>query len=880
MRETLPKADSDNNNHFEQRSPLHRLQINLTCANQMRYNPRAMLPIEHIRGEILEAVREPGFCVLLSAPTGSGKSTRVPGMLMEAGWGERGTIIVVQPRRLAARLLAGYVARQFPCRLGQEVGYTVRFDSQRSAATRILFVTDGILERRLTEDPELRGVSAVIFDEVHERRLSGDLCLARVLQLQSGARPDIGVFVMSATLELDKLQGYLPQARVLRAEGRLYPVEIGYQPPVPVRNKFGYVQPPPVWEQCAAAVKQLVEQPDCGDVLVFLPGAYEIRRTVEILENVGWMRGRDVFALHGQLPPEAQAQAVEKGDKPRVIVSTNIAETSLTIEGVRAVVDSGTAREARWDPLRGISTLHVVPVSQAQAEQRAGRAGRLGPGRCIRLWSEAEHRRRAPFPAPEVHRADISQAFLNLLAWGCRGLGDIRRFPWPDAPTEAETQRAWQLLEELGAATPQGITPTGQRMLRHPLPPVLARLLVAGEEHGCSTEMAAIAALLQGENIATAGGLAASLRHEDDFTDFQAEWRALQAAAQLHFNPQECGKLGIMARAAREVAQAFRQMCRDRQKEPDFAAARNGVVRGLLGSFPDHVAARNSTATSTARLCKRRGGSIAGDSVAREAAVFLAAEMTEVGGKNVETRLSRCTTLQLSDLCLHEDDIAVYDTARRRVLNFHRHLYRDLVIAEKEGGDAAPDAAAPLLAEQVVRGNLRLEGWDGHVLQWINRLTCLRNAMPELEMPDFGEEDRLVAITMLCEGAVCYKDIQNRPVLPILGEWLSPWQKECLNKYAPKALKLANGREVKLLYREDGTPTFGLKCQLLFGVPQTPVIAEGRVKCLVEILAPNQRPYQITSDLASFWRNGYPQMKKDLAGRYPRHDWPDSAPDA
>ena len=251
-----------------------------------------------------------------------------PGMLLEAGWGERGTIIVVQPRRLAARLLAGYGARQFPCRLGQEVGYTVRFDSQRSAATRILFVTDGILERRLTEDPELRGVSAVIFDEVHERRLSGDLCLARVLELQRGARPDIGVFVMSATLELDKLQGYLPQATVLRAEGRLYPVQVSYMPPVPVRNKFGYVQPPPVWEQCAAAVRQLVEQPESGDVLVFLPGAYEIRRTVEMLEQVGWMRGRDVFALHGQLTPEAQARAVECGSRPRVIVSTNIAETS------------------------------------------------------------------------------------------------------------------------------------------------------------------------------------------------------------------------------------------------------------------------------------------------------------------------------------------------------------------------------------------------------------------------------------------------------------------------------------------------------------------------------------------------------------------------
>ena len=844
------------------------------------YNPREMLPIEQIRDDIMSAVTTPGFCVLLSAPTGSGKSTRVPVMLHEAGWGEKGLIIVVQPRRLAARLLAGYVARQFPCRLGQEVGYTVRFDSQRSAATRILFVTDGILERRLTEDPELRGVSAVIFDEVHERRLSGDMCLARVLELQRGSRPDIGIFVMSATLELDKLQGYLPQATVLRAEGRLYPVTVGYRPPVPVRNKFGYMQAPPLWEQCADAVRELIRQPDCGDVLVFLPGAYEIRRTVELLEQVGWMHGRDVFPLHGQLSPEDQTRAVECGSRPRVIVSTNIAETSLTIEGVRSVVDCGTAREACWDPLRGISTLHIVPISQAQAEQRTGRAGRLGPGRCIRLWSETEHRRRAPFPSPEVHRADISQAFLNLLCWGCRNLSDIRNFPWPDAPTEAETARAWQLLVDLGATSAAGLTPTGRKMLQYSLPPVLARLLVAGDEHGCHTEMAAIAALLQGESIVMQGGLHPSLRQEDDFTDFQAEWRAVEAATRLNFNPQECGRLGIMARAAREITQSFRQLIHGHPGSPGFAEHRAAIIAGLLGSFPTHVAASNSTATSTARLCQRRSGSVADDSTARNADIFLAAEITEVGGKSVETRLSKCTLLQLADLPTTEDDVAIYDPARKRVLNYHRTLYRDLVLSEKETGEASPDTAAPLLAEQVIRGNLRLEGWDGHVLQWINRLTCLRTAMPELEMPDFGEDDRLVAITMLCEGAVSYKEIQNRAVLPILGEWLSPWQRECLNKYAPKAIRLPNGREVKLLYREDGTPGFGLKCQLLFGVPHTPTIADGRVKCLVEILAPNQRPYQLTSDLASFWRNGYPQMKKDLAGRYPRHDWPDTAPDA
>ncbi len=830
---------------------------------------RGVLPIDAIRPDLLDAVAAPGCCVLLSAPTGSGKSTRVPLMMLEAGWGERGTIIVVQPRRLAARLLATFVARQYPCSLGQEVGYAVRFDVRKSAATRILFMTDGLLERRLMDDPMLTGVSAVMFDEVHERRLSGDLCLARVLQLQRGKRPDLGVVIMSATLELDKLQSYLPQARVLRAEGRLYPVDITYRQPVPSRDRLGRVALPPVWEQCAAAVKELAARPESGDILVFLPGAYEIRRTVELLEAT--LKGRDVFALHGQLTPELQAQAVERGERPRVIVSTNIAETSLTIEGVRSVVDSGTAREARWDPLRGLSTLHIVPISQAQAEQRAGRAGRLGPGVCIRLWSEAEQRRRAPFPAPEVHRADISMAFLSLLAWGCRTLADIRCFPWPDAPTEAETTRAWQLLSELGAIAPGGgLSAMGQRMMHYPLPPVLARLLVAGNELGCEVAAAAIAALLQGEPVAMVQGLSDALYRDGDFSDFQAEWRAVQEAARLHYAPEACSRLGIMARAAREVAAAFRQFTSNAHAEPDFAVHEAGLVAALLGSFPSHVAARNNTATATARLTGRRGGVITQTPVSRQAELFLAAEMTEVGGKAVETRLSRCTRLCPKALPTHEDEVALYDPRRKRVLAYRRLLYKDLVLSEREEGDASPEAAAPLLAEEVTRGRIHLEHWDGHVEQWIHRLTCLRAAMPELELPEFGEEERLLAMTLLCEGAVSAREVAERQVMPILQDWLSPWQRQALEQYAPRALRLANGREVKLLYREDGTPSFSLKSRDLMGVEETPTLPCG-VSCLIEVLAPNYRPYQLTRDLASFWKTGYPQMKKDLGGRYPKH---------
>ncbi len=484
--------------------------------------------------------------------------------------------------------------------------------------------------------------------------------------------------------------------------------------------------------------------------------------------------------------------------------------------------------------------------------------------------------RRMPFPLPEVMRADLSAAFLNLLSWGCKGFDSLQSFPWPDAPKEDEALRAWSLLEDLGAVSPDGsLSAVGRAMLRYPVAPVLSRLMVAGVEEDCEAEMCAIAALLGGEAIAMKSGLHDCFVLPDDFSDFQSEWRAVRFAQDCRYDVSSCGSKGIMARAAREIIASYRQMNRGAE-EPDFMLHRAAITRALLHAMPAHVAMRHSRNTHTARLTAKRSGKLSPPSVACEddCELFLASEITEIGGKGVETRLSRCTLLSLDDVELSWCDEARYDVSRKRVLNYRCSYYRDLLVTEKESGDAPPDAAAPLLAEQLASGKLMLSSWDGHVLQWLNRLTCLRKAMPELEMPEFGEDDKLVALTMLCDGAVSYKDVLARQVLPILHEWLSPWQKDCLKKYAPKSIKLANGREVKLLYREDGTPSFGLKCQFLFGVEETPTVAEGRVPCLIEILAPNQRPYQVTSDLPSFWARGYAQMKKDLAGRYPRHPWP------
>ncbi len=852
----------------------------------------SLLPVEELRGDLLAALSEKSPRILLKAPTGSGKSTGVPPMLDDAGYGQRGLIVVVQPRRMAARLLARHVAKLRGCELGQEVGYMVRFERHISARTRIAYVTDGVLERWLTDRPNLDGVSAVVFDEFHERSLSGDLSLGRVLDLQESTRKDLAVIVMSATLEVGGLLEYMgPDCRMLQAMGRQYPVDIIYRAPQMLNDGRGRVAPAPVWEQALSAVQDAVKLPDCGDMLIFMPGVYEIRKTVELLESKSWLRDRDVFPLYGALPPEQQNCAVEKGDIPRIIVSTNVAETSLTIEGVRTVIDTGLVRQSGWDPYRGMDTLHLVKISKASAAQRAGRAGRVAAGRCYRLWSEAEQAKKADFDLPECFRVDLSGAVLNLAAWGIKRPQDFR---WPDVPEELPLQRAVHLLTALGALTEDGeLTETGRRMAAFPLAPRLARLILAGQDEHCVPELAAIAALMQGESVALKSGLNDDLRDSADYTDFQAEWRAVEKATECKYDTGVCTRWGISARAVREVRQAYRQllsigargMARDERDlpEPDFESAHSAVVRAVAESFSDLVGVRNGIAANTCRMTGGVGGRLAEGSVVFHGdRFFIAAEMAEVtGGKTAETRVGRCTLVSPDELRavyperFSEAVEAVFDATLRRVRLRRRLMYGSLALEDKDKGDAPPELATPILAAKVLDGTLKLVKWDHSVEQWIRRLNGLSRWMPELELPEFTEDDKLVAVSMVCEGAVGYKDIKEREIIPVLRDWLSGWQAKALDDYAPLSITLPNGQHAKVRYEEDSTPVIGLTVQRLFGVAESPRIGNGAVTVKVEVLAPNQRPWQVTGSLASFWQNGYGQMKKDLAGRYPRHRWPD-----
>tara|TARA_B110000879_G_scaffold251_1_gene318 strand:+ start:12470 stop:15112 length:2643 start_codon:yes stop_codon:yes gene_type:complete len=862
------------------------------------------LPIHEVEAKLLgDFGAGTPWRVLVKAPTGSGKSTGLPSMLLDAGID--GKIIVVQPRRIAARMLARRVASLRGTRLGDEVGYIVRFDNKTSPASRIIYITDGILQRWLEDNPLLEGIGAIIFDEFHERRLAMDIALADCLTLQESHRPKLKVCVMSATLELAGLEDYLDPCRLIEAGGRSYPVEISYQHALPkskTTNRYGNGEEP-IWEKCARAVTEAVIDPACGNILVFLPGVYEIQKTITLLEqkkltssnakNGGW----EICPLYGALKPEQQDRAVRDGGPPRIIVSTNVAETSLTIPGVCTVIDAGLARISEFDPLRGMNTLFIKKISRAAADQRAGRAGRVAPGRCIRLWSQPDHARRAEFELPEVRRIDITETALKLKS---RGITDLSTFRWLDQPTAAGHQHALHLLENLEAiesaeSTNLGkITALGKSMATMPLHPREARLLIAAQQENCLPEAIFTIALMQTDS----GGIfmkgkqhngRSQFIYEEDTTDFAADHRAYISAAAMQFTPQRCTAIGVLARIAREVQQSVQQLEKTTSrmgwdvsnKTADFSHNAEPFSRAMLTAYSDRLAVRTGAGNLSCRITGGRSGKISPDSAVKDSQLFLVTSMTEVGARDITVHLSGCTEVLLETVrelrgkFLQEGNQAVYDEKIRRVVNRQQTTYQDLIITTKDTGDKDidPDQAAALLAERVANGELKLKKWDAGVEQWIARLLSLRDWMPELELPGFDEEDRSIALETICQGALGYKQIKDKEVMPALQGWLSAGQHAALEAYAPTRLKLSNGEHVKVKYELGKPPSIALTVQRLYGIKTSPTIANGTVTIQTHICAPNQRPWQMTQDLENFWKSGFDQMKKDLAGRYPKHNW-------
>jgi len=888
------------------------------------------LPIYEIERDIvarLKTVRR----LILSAPTGSGKSTQVPQMLLRHGLLGDGQVVILQPRRLATRLLASRVAQELGVRLGNEVGYQIRFENVTSPRTKIRFVTEGVLLRQMIDDPKLRGVSTLIFDEFHERHLYGDITLARALDLQEQHRPDLNLIVMSATLDAELLGDYLNSRRgelhesptlpskmgrrgtppsefgcsILSSEGRVFPVEIKYaaQP--------GYTDKRPVWEQAAEAFSHYVGSGGEGDVLVFMPGGYEISQTIEAIRHTSESKGFILLPLHGELSPKDQDAAVARYGQRKVVVSTNVAETSLTIDGIRLVIDSGLARIPRYDPYRGINTLLIEKISQSSADQRTGRAGRTAPGVCMRLWSREEHGHRLVQELPEIKRLDLAEVVLTLKA---AGVEDLRKFRWLEKPDEISLTHAEELLLDLGAlhivaqasspvnqnnigtilehrpeACATQITPIGRKMLAFPLHPRYSRMLLAAHEYGCVHQACLVAALTQGRDLLLrnvnrdTNSLREDLLGEKASSDFWILMRAWTYAAKNQFRLDACRRLGIHAVTARQVGPLFDQFLRIAKDEDLDVKPREvkdeALQKCILIGFSDRVARRLDQGTLRCELVHGRRGVLARESAVQHSPLFVAAEVREVEGREVNTILSLATAIEMDWLReLYPEDMASdlhvqFDSMAKRVQAAELLKFRGLALSAKRVEPPPADLASRLLADEIFAGRLPLPNWDHSVEQWLLRLRLLCQHCPELQLPPITEDDRKHIIGQLCHGAVSYKDIKEREVKPVVMSWLSEPQRGLLDKHAPERLSLPNGRTPKVAYEATGSPHISLRIQELYDVTQTPKIALGRVPVLVHILTPGMKPIQITQDLASFWREHYPRIKSELQRKYPKHLW-------
>jgi ATP-dependent helicase HrpB len=677
-----------------------------------------------------------------------------------------------------------------------------------------------------------------------------------------------------------------------------------------------------VWEQVADAFSRYVLSGGPGDVLVFMPGGFEIAQTIEAIRRTDEAKGFILLPLHGELSPQDQDAAVARYGQRKVVVSTNVAETSLTIDGVRLVVDSGLARIPRHDPYRGINTLFIEKISQASADQRSGRAGRTAPGTCLRLWSREEHTHRPAQELPEIKRLDLAEVVLTLKA---AGVDDLRNFRWLEAPDARSLEHAEELLTDLGALKPvapaslpadsggipaaegdagQGrpadsqagmpasqITPVGRKMLAFPVHPRYARMLLAAQEYGCVHQAALVAALTQGRDLLLrnvdrdTAALRGDVLGEKASSDFWILMRAWTYAAQNQFRLEACRRLGIHGVTARQVGPLLDHFLRIAEREGLDVKPREvkdeSLQKCVLIGFSDRVAHRLDQGTLRCELVHGRRGVLARESVVQHSPLLVAAEVREVEGKDkeVNTILTLATAIEaewLRDLFPEdmERELRVsFDSTAKRVVAAELLRFRGLALSARRVEPPPAEAAARLLAEEVSAGRLTLRDWDHAVEQWILRLNLLSQWCPELELPALQDEDRRHLIEVICQGAFGYKEIKDREVKRVVESWLSAAQQALLQKHAPERLTLANGRTPKVSYETGQPPHIALRIQELYGVTQLPSIALGRVPVLVHILTPGMKPIQITQDLANFWREHYPRIKSELQRRYPKHEW-------
>jgi ATP-dependent helicase HrpB len=755
------------------------------------------LPIDDLLPAIAASLRESPNLVI-EAPPGAGKTTRVPPRLLSL---VPGHVLVLEPRRIATRMAARRVAQERGERLGETIGYQVRFEEVAGARTRLRFLTEGILTRRLISDPKLAGVDAVVLDEFHERHLESDLALALLRRLQTTVRPDLRIVVMSATLAAGPIAQYLGGCPILRSEGRLFDLSITHQPYSAL----------PLEKQAAAAIESFLHQERSGDILVFLPGAAEIRRTARECQSLMGKHNLLVLPLHGDLTPAEQDRAVSPAGQRKVILSTNVAESSITIEGVTAVIDSGLARIARDSPWTGLPTLEIGRVSKASATQRAGRAARTAPGRVIRLYTLEDFERRADHDAPEITRRELSELCLSLRAMG---IADTQTLQWLDPPPAAAVSRAEDLLERLGISRERA-----SAMSRYPLHPRLATLVLEAVERGAGEEGCAVAGLLSS---------GARTNTCDLLQLLDSEW-----------DPR-----------TRQHIDQIRRIVKSPRQDQHSADA---LPLSVLAAFPDRVARRTKD----------------------NQADFLVAVDIEDRTEHALPLVRMYCAIEpewLIDLFpdrIRERSGVEWNRAAERVDAASALVYDELVIQETRSGAPDPDQAAALLAKHALElGVARFVDVE-QLDEFLARVSFAseHGAVPKIDVE--------FAFRELCLGRKSFAELRSAApsMIAMLEQRANP---KLLNDIAPTRMRLPSGRQAQIHYENGKPPWVASRLQDFFGLRETPRIANGKVPLVVHLLAPSQRPVQTTSDLAGFWERLYPQVRRELSRRYPKHAWPEN----
>jgi ATP-dependent helicase HrpB len=839
------------------------------------------LPIDPLLPQVVSTLQQHGVLVL-EAPPGAGKTTRVPRALLQAGFGDAGEIVVLQPRRLPTRLSAERVAEEMNEPVGQRIGYTVRFEDVGSKETRVRFVTEGVLTRRLLADPQLRGIGTVVLDEFHERHLATDLALGLLRDLRATTRPDLRLMVMSATLEAAAISEFLNNAPVLRSEGRRFSVDIEYAERDDER---------PLAEQVLGAVRRLVQEGLEGDVLVFLPGAGEIRRASDVLAPFAAKQNLLVLPLHGDLPMAEQNRAVRPASQRKVILSTNVAETSVTIDGVVAVVDSGVARVASHSPWSGLPVLKVMPVSQASAIQRAGRAGRTRAGRALRLYTRHDYEGRRGFDLPESARVDLCEAALALHAMGIKRPAN---WTWFEQPPLAALTAAETLLQRLGALTASGeLSSVGQAMLKHPVHPRLARILVEARKLNVAGPAGALVAILAERDIRKTArvGFGSSGPHRaqaEEPADIFEVLDLYDQASAGRFAPDKLRSLELEPRAIEAVRKAARQLSGNAANAANLSAkelqSRDHLLsRALLAGFVDRVGKRRGAEQSSEVVLCGGGSAAIGPSPKGELLVVLDAQEVDAKRGRGGVRVRQAAAIEadwLIDLAgdqLEEEEALVFHEPTQRVECISRLKFGNVVLDESRK-PADPSAQASAVLAQAARAAGLSALGEGDVFKTLAlRLSLLREHFADLGVPEqsaSSAESTPEQLAALCQGCTSFADLRaNDPMASLLASLPSAVQSR-LPIDVPLRVRLPGGREVTVNYEADRPPWIESRLQDFFGMAQGPSICRGRVPLVLQLLAPNYRPVQVTRDLANFWKQHYPALRKEYCRRYPRHSWP------